>query len=381
MYFRRRIQPPSSKYPSNCGGSSASLLVYCCAILSLVLWLSTRSSLPRPASALRPGQPTAAAAVLSVPSMEELRAEIALAFSQGTAELDWSNRGLTSLPAEIGSLVRLEKLNLAGNSLSSLPEELSRCTSLRTLFFLSNHFTAIPSVIGRLPALHMLSFKSNRLEAIPEDALPPSLGWLILTDNALTTLPASLGRLSHLRKLMLASNQLRALPDLSGLTSLELVRLSDNRLSAFPAALLSLPRLAWLAVAGNEFQPMPRAAVDSRLAATASPLTLSDVTLEEVLGEGTSGIVYSASRVTSGSSSSSSSGGVGCSGATRVAVKMFKAASSDGRPVDEVRIALLLTAAPLPPLALSHLNSYLLPSPCSPFPRWLHPCPSRRTAT
>ena len=320
--------------------------MYCVALAAIILFLASRALL-KPAP---PGSPSLAAkktllapllrAAAPPATMEELRAEIARAGAAGTLELDWANRGLTALPEEIGSLTRLEKLNLAGNELSDLPEALASCTALRTLFFLNNRFTAVPSVLGRLPALSMLSFKSNRVEHIPEDALPPSLAWLILTDNALAALPAALGRLPRLRKLMLASNQLRALPDMSGLAALELVRLSDNHLQEFPEALLQLPRLAWLAVAGNDFEPMPRAAVAGRLAAARSALTMDNVQLGEVLGEGTSGVVYAAKRLDGGGSGSGGGGGEGssgCSGQDKVAVKVFKAASSDGRPVDEVR--------------------------------------------
>ena len=112
-----------------------------------------------------------------------LKAELAAAIASGATELDWSNRGLRSLPPGIGGLTRLEKWNLAGNELEDLPDEFAQLASLKTLFFLNNRFARIPPVVGRLPSLFMLSFKSNRLEAIAEDALPPSLGWLILTDN------------------------------------------------------------------------------------------------------------------------------------------------------------------------------------------------------
>ena len=339
---RRRISPHvPTRYP---GSSYTSLLVYSLALLTILAFVLTRSlrvGAATSALARRPSTLTLRPLGLP-PTMDALRAEIERAALAGTVELDWSSRGLTELPPEIGRLTRLEKLNLAGNELSSLPAELAGCTALRTLFFLNNRFTAIPSVVGRLPSLAMLSFKSNRVERIPEDALPPSLVWLILTDNMLAALPAALGRLPLLRKLMLASNQLRALPDLSGLASLELVRLSDNHLTAFPEALLALPRLAWVAVAGNEFAPVPRSAVDARLAAASSALTLADVELGEVLGEGTSGIVHAATRRGAGS-------GSGGAGADRIAVKIFKAASSDGRPVDEVRAGRCRAgSAPLP---------------------------------
>jgi hypothetical protein len=315
--------------------------------------------------------------------MEALRVEIARAAAAGTTELDWSGRGLTELPQEIGTLTKLEKLNLASNELSSLPEALAQCASLHTLFFLNNRFTAIPSVVGRLPSLFMLSFKSNRLETIPEDALPPTLGWLILTDNALSSLPASLGRLPRLRKLMLASNQLRTLPDMSGLHSLELVRLSDNRLDDFPEALFTLSRLAWVALAGNAFPPMPRSQVDARLAGTPSSVSLAQLKLGDVLGEGTSGVVYSATRLGAAPAGVGAGGGAaGCSGDDKVAVKMFKAASSDGRPVDEVRARIKnkkYRSRVLPPslsLSLTHTRTPFPPPPpplLSSFPRLLLP--------
>ena len=366
---RRRISPHvPTRYP---GSSYTSLLVYSLALLTILVFVLTRSLRVGAASAALARRPsTLTLRPLGLPpTMDALRAEIERAALAGTVELDWSSRGLTELPPEIGRLTRLEKLNLAGNELSSLPAELAACTALRTLFFLNNRFTAIPSVVGRLPSLAMLSFKSNRVERIPEDALPPSLVWLILTDNALAALPAALGRLPLLRKLMLASNQLRALPDLSGLASLELVRLSDNHLTAFPEALLALPRLAWVAVAGNEFAPVPRSAVDARLSAASSALTLADVELGDVLGEGTSGIVHAATRRGAGGGSSG--------GADRIAVKIFKAASSDGRPVDEVRAGSPARPSPSPPRAAAFHSLSLSLSLPSPSPHTL-PARTRR---
>jgi hypothetical protein len=262
-----------------------------------------------------------------------LLADISAAAASGARELDLSNRGILSLPPEIGSLVALEKLNLANNPLSNLPDEIAGCVNLRTLFFLGNAFTEVPPVVGRLPRLRMLSFKSNRLALVAEDALAPSLEWLILTDNALTALPASLGRLRHLRKLMLASNRLEALPDVSGLASLELVRLSDNALRAVPAALFALPRLAWIALGGNELGPLRRGDVPAALAAAPHRIDFARLRLGAVLGEGASGVVHVATL--DGSSVRGPCGGR----PGEVAVKIFKAASSDGRPIDEVTAA------------------------------------------
>ena len=311
---RRFIPTSHTRYP---GGGYSAQLVYALVLLSLLAYCL----LPRARSLGAPAQLRAAAARMDNDVPAALAA-IAAAAASGATSLDLSNRGLRALPPSVCDLAALETLNLAGNALEDLPPELERLTALRTLFFLGNRFTHIPRVVGRLPRLFMLSFKSNKLAAIAEDALPPSLGWLILTDNRLESLPASLGGLRHLRKLMLASNQLRELPDLSGLASLELVRLSDNALRAAPVALLSLPRLAWVALAGNAFPPLARDDVPAALAAAPQGLQEADVELGAVLGEGASGTVRAGARRDGGGA---------------VAVKAFKAASSDGRPMDEVR--------------------------------------------
>ena len=101
---------------------------------------------------------------------------------------------------------------------------------MKRAFFLGNAFERVPEVLGRLPELFMVSFKACAVREVSEDALAPSLGWLILSDNRIERLPASLGRCAPMRKLMLAGNKLRALPEsMRELKNLELLRLADNR--------------------------------------------------------------------------------------------------------------------------------------------------------
>jgi hypothetical protein len=279
-----------------------------------------------------------------------VESEIAVAAASGAKELDLSGRGLTFLPPSIGTLLHLEKLNLADNALSSLPDTLAACTALRILFFLNNRFTEIPAVVGLLPRLEMLSFKSNVLTQLSESALPPTLRWLILTDNKLRVLPAALGQLRHLRKLMLATNQIEVLPDVSGLVNLELVRLSDNRLRVIPPSLLSLPKLAWLALAGNELTPLRRGDVMAALQARSDVrLDFDRLELGRKLGEGASGTVFEGvlsvlpeTMMTTTTTTTTTTSSNTCGQGGAVAIKVFKAASSDGRPLDEV--AALLSA-------------------------------------
>jgi len=271
---------------------------------------------------------------------------LSLPLSPLLTELDLTSAGLTTtLPDSLRpSLGSLHKLNLAHNALSTLPEWLDEAVHLRTLFLLGNAFESVPVVVGRLPSLFMLSFKSNRLTGttgIPPGALPATLGWLILTDNALTGLPTdgTFGRLTRLRKCMLASNRLSALPsDIDKCEALELIRLSDNCLPARELDKLArLPRLAWIAYGGQQRVTAPEVStrVDT-IEGGALPFDSGLLTIGSLLGEGASGFVHRATFE-----------------GKEIALKVYKQASSDGRPIDEVEVAVSIPAHPSLPRILN----------------------------
>jgi hypothetical protein len=222
--------------------------------------------------------------------------------------------GLTEFPREIFDLAdSLEILDLSSNALSSLPDDLPRLHKLRIVFASDNQFTELPAVLGECATLSMVGFKANRIRTVPAAALPQQLRWLVLTDNQIEELPAELGRRPLLQKLMLAGNRLRALPaEMANLPRLEMLRIAANQLTELPAWVPLLPRLTWLAYAGNPF------CAERELAAPA--IAWSDLTLEQKLGEGASGLIYRAAY-----------------GGGHVAVKVFKGAmTSDGSPLCEM---------------------------------------------
>jgi hypothetical protein len=257
-------------------------------------------------------------------TLEQLRAgQLA-----GIQRLDLSC-GLTEFPPEIFDLAdSLEVLNLSGNALSALPADLPRLHKLRVLFCSDNQFTAVPEVLGECPLLSMVGFKANQIHTLPAAALSPMLRWLILTDNQLSEVPAELGNCTEMQKLMLAGNQLRHLPEtLANCTKLELLRIADNQLTELPQWLLTMPRLAWLAYAGNPFSDPDEVAA---VAATpARSIAWDQLTVQQQLGEGASGVIYRAQWQQPDAS------------ALPVAVKLFKGArTSDGLPASEMAACL-----------------------------------------
>lgn len=245
----------------------------------------------------------------------------------GLRRLDLSC-GLTEFPEEIFRLAdTLEVLNLSGNALDALPPDLGRLHRLRVLFCSDNRFTHLPLSVGACPRLHTVGFKANQVEEVDPAALPGALRALILTDNRLEAVPAELAGCTQLEKIMLSGNRLRALPAaLQACDRLALLRIAANRFEHLPAWLWRLPRLAWLACGGNPLTEPDTADVD----ACVPDIDWSQLSLHEVLGQGTSGWIHRATW---------RRGGV----LQPVAVKLFKAQgrmTSDGLPRSEMAACL-----------------------------------------
>lgn len=233
---------------------------------------------------------------------------------------------LTSFPLEILSLAdSLEVLDLSNNQLTTLPPELKQLSKLKIIFASNNNFRTLPEVLGQCPNLEMVGFKSNQINWVPENSLPPKLRWLILTDNQLQTLPDSLGERPRLQKLALAGNLLTHLPEtMSQLSNLELVRISANKLTQCPEQLLALPKLAWFAFAGNPFSQ------STDRVNSVPNLPSSSFTLQNVLGQGASGVISNAVWNHPQSQFPDD-----------IAVKVFKGqVTSDGYPQDELQACL-----------------------------------------
>lgn len=259
----------------------------------------------------------------------------------GTQHLKLSEN-LTTFPEEIFSLAdSLEILDLSGNQLTSLPDELAKFQKLRIIFASNNQFETLPEVLGKCPNLEMVGFKANKISNVPANALPEKLRWLILTDNCIETLPDSLGERPRLQKLALAGNRLTELPQtMAQLTNLELVRISANQLVECPEHLLNLPKLAWLAFSGNPFSQS-----DIKIHSVPE-VASSSYTLQEVLGQGASGVISKAVWNLPQAEFPS-----------EIAVKVFKGeVTSDGYPEDELKACLKVGRHPNLVQSLAQVN-------------------------
>ena len=175
--------------------------------------------------------------------------------------LDLSGNFLNGkIPREIGGLVHLEDLNLAGNYFleAPIPPEFFDLTNLRVLRIRRTSLSGpLPPAIGKLTRLEHLQWENSGMTGPipPELAELTSLKYLYLGDNVIVgAIPPQLGNLRALQILALDWNQLTGPlpPELSLISGLEELNLGNNRLSGdIPAEFGGLSDLTHLGLGGN----------------------------------------------------------------------------------------------------------------------------------
>ena len=74
---------------------------------------------------------------------------------------------LTALPASIGELSQLRRLNLRNNAITELPESVGALDRLTHLDLRANPLRALPEAIGHILTLEKLDLRWCRLERLP----------------------------------------------------------------------------------------------------------------------------------------------------------------------------------------------------------------------
>lgn len=117
---------------------------------------------------------------------------------------------LTNLPAELGSLTALKRLEVTDNQLVELPEELGRLQSLEILNVSNNRIGYLPDTVGRLTRLCSLTIARNRVRKLPETlCYLDDLQMLDASNNNLQYLTHSVADFLGKRSVLLTGNPFR----------------------------------------------------------------------------------------------------------------------------------------------------------------------------
>jgi Leucine-rich repeat (LRR) protein len=189
-------------------------------------------------------------------------------FSKILRYMDYSGNRLSgSIPTEVGTINRLEYLDLSGNKAlnGTLPSELGSLQRVQHLAIGNCSLTgALPPTLNAISNIVFMALDGNHLNGSIPSAYESLvlLQELYLNKNALSgTIPTTLGQLAALEKLNLSGNKLTGhVPDeLSSLGNLIELFLSDNTLTgSVPVGLCNM--------LGNDFSNFENMGIDCRVA-------------------------------------------------------------------------------------------------------------------
>ncbi|KAF9551842.1 hypothetical protein EC957_004165 [Mortierella hygrophila] len=153
--------------------------------------------------------------------------------------LNLSYNRIQHLPVEMKECRNLQHLLLSVNSIQALPSVLCESwINLLNLDLHTNDLKTLPAQLGGLKTLRRLNVAINKIEEIP-----PSIGqlllleWLNLNDNKLVTLPSTMDQMQKLVKMGIVQNKLQTLPEaLARLTLLYKLDCRRNEIEYLPSA-------------------------------------------------------------------------------------------------------------------------------------------------
>ena len=137
------------------------------------------------------------------------------------------------LPETVGSLKKLESLNLEQNGLMSLPDSCVNLKSLKTVNLSQNKLQTFPLFLCQLTHLDFANLSSNAIPELPQGIEALNAVELNLNGNSISVLPPGLAKCRRLKVLRVQENTL----ELMGL----------------PPALLSDSNISLLCAEGNLF--------------------------------------------------------------------------------------------------------------------------------
>ena len=171
----------------------------------------------------------------------------------------YNNRTLVSLPENLGNLVNLELLDIAGTKVQQFPASIGKCNNLKHITANACNIQSIPTEIAGCRSLSYVNLGANKIDIIPKEiASCTNLKNLNLSSNNIQVIPLELCSMIWLESLDLGENQIEEIPSqLKKLTNLYTCALNGNKLTIFPKEVFAFKNLINLWLHNNEIERIP----------------------------------------------------------------------------------------------------------------------------
>ena len=184
--------------------------------------------------------------------LDDLPPEFAQLSNLERLELD--DNLFAQMPAAIFELRKLEVLNITANSFATVPPAISNLVNLVGVAL--PPITSLPAEIGDLPRLQHLHLRSSENLPFEHIGKLKGLRTLHLINCKLTTFPREILDLHELHDLVLTNCELTEVPpEVGQLRKLHYLRLDGNRLTSVPNSILDLDELRALSLHDNPTLP------------------------------------------------------------------------------------------------------------------------------
>ena len=194
--------------------------------------------------------------------------------------LDLSYNKIKAIPTSIGELGNLRLLNFGANHIATIPNSIGQLNKLEELF-IGGYFDSLPESIGNLTRLRKIIIRSSNLSELPQNfdnllnlqtlicgaplrKFPSQLGLLknlqaiTIENSTFESIPKEFSSMPSLRLLEITNTPIKSISDeISNMTNLERLVLTDTQISELPRSLLRLDKLRYLNVSSTQLSSLP----------------------------------------------------------------------------------------------------------------------------
>ena len=173
--------------------------------------------------------------------------------------LDVFGCNLEEISPSIISLENLEKLSLYDNKIETILQEIGRLKKLEFVDFSRNLISEVPNVFGELSCLKTLSLTNNPISQIPSFLFElNSLEELNIGSAELEKLPDDIKVNNSIKNLSIWKSKLSGLPEwITKLKNLHTLSLNHNAFKKIPDIIFKLDKLKVLALGGQSIKVLP----------------------------------------------------------------------------------------------------------------------------
>ncbi len=176
--------------------------------------------------------------------------------------------GITSIPAEVGNLTKLEQFYVANGKVADLPSTLSQLQNCRDVEVYNCPFMKkVPAVLANMPNMEALNFAMNPqissadivsgMKTIANGAAGKTLQILYMGHNNMTEIPAEFSKMKKMGKIDFTYNKIKTVHPFGTDVNLVQVTMDHNQIETIPSNFCGVEDVEEFTFSYNKLKKFP----------------------------------------------------------------------------------------------------------------------------